>query len=83
MVYFPATLSLNKRQAKEIEVAVVKMLRYSLVATRIDRIRNKYIKEPAHVSCFGDKVKESRADLEVDKIWICMDLVRANISKLV
>ncbi|KAF7655665.1 hypothetical protein LDENG_00052730 [Lucifuga dentata] len=36
------------------------MLRFSLGVTRMDRIRNEYIRGTAHVRCFGDKVREAR-----------------------
>ena len=36
------------------------MLRFSLGVTRMDRIRNKYIRGTVHVSRFGDKVREAR-----------------------
>ncbi|KAK3534192.1 hypothetical protein QTP86_003336 [Hemibagrus guttatus] len=36
------------------------MLRFSLGVTRLDRIRNEYIRGTAHVGRLGDKVRESR-----------------------
>ncbi|KAK3568670.1 hypothetical protein QTP86_011844 [Hemibagrus guttatus] len=36
------------------------MLRFSLGVTRLDRIRNEYIRGTAHVGCLGDKVREAR-----------------------
>ncbi|PME06485.1 hypothetical protein A8A06_13560 [Escherichia coli] len=36
------------------------MLRFSLGVTRMDRIRNEYIRGTAHVEKFGDKVREAR-----------------------
>ncbi|KAF7640909.1 hypothetical protein LDENG_00006140 [Lucifuga dentata] len=33
---------------------------FSLGVTRMDRIRNEYIRGTAHVRCFGDKVREAR-----------------------
>ncbi|KAK3556306.1 hypothetical protein QTP70_007130 [Hemibagrus guttatus] len=52
------TVSLRKRQESELEVAELKMLRFSLGVTRLDRIRNKYIRGTAHVGRLGDKVRE-------------------------
>ncbi|KAK3524034.1 hypothetical protein QTP70_017548 [Hemibagrus guttatus] len=51
------TVSLRKRQESELEVAEMKMLRFSLGVTRLDRIRNEYIRGTAHVGRLGDKVR--------------------------
>ncbi|KAK3532754.1 hypothetical protein QTP86_028122 [Hemibagrus guttatus] len=60
MLYGLETVSLRKRQESELEVAELKMLRFSLRVTRLDRIRNEYIRGTAHVGCLGDKVREAR-----------------------
>ncbi|KAK3541849.1 hypothetical protein QTP86_008058 [Hemibagrus guttatus] len=60
MLYGLETVSLRKRQESELEVAELKMLRFSLGVTRLDRIRNEYIRGTAHVGRLGDKVKEAR-----------------------
>ncbi|KAK3548354.1 hypothetical protein QTP70_010715 [Hemibagrus guttatus] len=60
MLYGLETVSLKKRQESELEVAELKMLRFSLGVTRLDRIRNEYIRGTAHVGCLGDKVREAR-----------------------
>ncbi|KAK3564961.1 hypothetical protein QTP86_031259, partial [Hemibagrus guttatus] len=60
MLYGLETVSLRKRQESELEVAELKMLRFSLGVTRLDRIRNKYIRGSAHVGRLGDKVREAR-----------------------
>ncbi|KAK3568084.1 hypothetical protein QTP86_030306 [Hemibagrus guttatus] len=60
MLYCLETVSLRKRQESELEVAELKMLRFSLGVTRLDRIRNKYIRGTAHVGHLGDKVRETR-----------------------
>ncbi|KAK3559216.1 hypothetical protein QTP86_005468 [Hemibagrus guttatus] len=49
MLYGLETVSLKKRQESELEVAELKMLRFSLGVTRLDRIRNEYIRGTAHV----------------------------------
>ncbi|XP_058258449.1 leukemia NUP98 fusion partner 1, partial [Hemibagrus wyckioides] len=54
------TVSLRQRQESELEVAELKMLRFSLGGTRLDRIRNEYIRGTAHVGHLGDKVREDR-----------------------
>ncbi|KAK3546779.1 hypothetical protein QTP86_001533 [Hemibagrus guttatus] len=60
MLYGLETVSLRKRQESELEVAELKMLRFSLGVTRLDRIRNEYIRGTAHVGRLGDKVREDR-----------------------
>ncbi|MCJ8739298.1 hypothetical protein PDJAM_G00045650 [Pangasius djambal] len=60
MLYGLETVSLWKRQESELEVAELKMLRFSLGVTRLDRIRNEYIRGTAHVGRLGDKVREAR-----------------------
>ncbi|KAK3561400.1 hypothetical protein QTP86_000596 [Hemibagrus guttatus] len=60
MLYGLATVSLRKRQESELEVAELKMLRFSLGVTRLDRIRNEYIRGTAHVGRLVDKVREAR-----------------------
>ncbi|KAK3542320.1 hypothetical protein QTP86_022482 [Hemibagrus guttatus] len=60
MLYGLETVSLRKRQGSELEVAELKMLRFSLGVTRLDRIRNEYIRGTAHVGRLGDKVREAR-----------------------
>ncbi|KAK3525944.1 hypothetical protein QTP70_011034 [Hemibagrus guttatus] len=60
MLYGLEAVSLRKRQESELEVAELKMLRFSLGVTRLDRIRNKYIRGTAHVGSLGDKVREAR-----------------------
>ncbi|KAK3512367.1 hypothetical protein QTP70_007366 [Hemibagrus guttatus] len=60
MLYGLETVSLRKRQESELEVAELKMMRFSLGVTRLDRIRNEYIRGTAHVGRLGDKVREVR-----------------------
>ncbi|KAK3526951.1 hypothetical protein QTP86_005760 [Hemibagrus guttatus] len=60
MLYGLETVSLRKRQESELEVAELKMLRFSLGVTRLDRIRNEYIRGTAHVGRLGVKVREAR-----------------------
>ncbi|KAK3512599.1 hypothetical protein QTP70_017201 [Hemibagrus guttatus] len=59
MLYGLETVSLRKRQESELEVAELKMLRFSLEVTRLDRIRNEYIRGTAHVGRLRDKVREA------------------------
>ncbi|KAK3548096.1 hypothetical protein QTP70_004523 [Hemibagrus guttatus] len=60
MLYGLETVSLRKRQESELEAAELKMLKFSLGVTRLDRIRNEYVRGTAHVGCLGDKVREAR-----------------------
>ncbi|KAF7710422.1 hypothetical protein C0J45_1609, partial [Silurus meridionalis] len=60
LLYGLETVALNKRQEVELEVAELKMLRFLLGVTRIDRIRNKFIRGTVHVGRFGDNVREAR-----------------------
>ncbi|KAK3507946.1 hypothetical protein QTP70_005050 [Hemibagrus guttatus] len=60
MLYGLETVSMRKRQESELGVAELKMLRFSLGVTRLDRIRNEYIRGTAHVGRLGDKVMEAR-----------------------
>ncbi|KAK3550531.1 hypothetical protein QTP70_000024 [Hemibagrus guttatus] len=60
MLYGLETVSLRKRQESELEVAELKTLRFSLGVTRLDRIRNEYIRGTAHVGRLGEKVREAR-----------------------
>ncbi|MCJ8733439.1 hypothetical protein PDJAM_G00223370 [Pangasius djambal] len=60
MLYGLETVSRRKRQESELEVAELKMLRFSLGVTRLDRIRNEYIRGTAHVGRLEDKVREAR-----------------------
>ena len=60
MLYGLETVALMKRQEAEMEVAELKMLRFSLRVTRMDKIRNEYIRGTAPVGRFGEKTPEAR-----------------------
>ena len=60
MLYGLETVTLTKRQEAEMEVAELKMLRFSLGVTRMDKIRNEYIRGTAQVGKFGEKTREAR-----------------------
>ena len=60
MLYGLETVALTKRQEVEMEVAELKMLRFSLGVTRMDRIRNEYIRWTAQMGRFGEKTREAR-----------------------
>ena len=54
------TVALTKRKEAEMEVVELKMLRFSLGVTRMDKITNEYILETAQVRWFGEKTREAR-----------------------
>ncbi|KAK2922282.1 hypothetical protein Q8A73_001767 [Channa argus] len=60
MLFGLETVALKKRQEAELEVAELKMLRFSLGVTRMDRIRNEDIRGTAHVRCL--EIKSERPD---------------------
>ena len=60
MFYGLETVALTKRQEAEMEVAELKMLRFPLGVTRMDKIRNEYIRGTAQVGKFGEKTREAR-----------------------
>ena len=53
MVYGRETVVPTQRQEAEMEVAELKMLRFSLGVTRMDKIRIKHIRGTSHVGRFG------------------------------
>ena len=58
MLHGLETVALTKRQ--EAEMAESKILRFSLGVTRMDKIRNEYIRGTAQVGGFGEKTREAR-----------------------
>ena len=60
MLYGLETVAMPKRQEAEMEVAELKKLRFSLGVTRLDNIRNEYIRGTAQVGKFGEKPREAR-----------------------
>ncbi|XP_063881686.1 uncharacterized protein LOC135111938 [Scylla paramamosain] len=60
MLYGMETVPLTKKQEAELKVAELKMLRFALEVTRMDKIRNDYIRGTTHVRRFGDKAREAR-----------------------
>ena len=59
MLYGMETVALTKRQEAEMQVAELKMLQFSLGVTRMDKIRNEYIRGTAQVGRFGEKTREA------------------------
>ena len=60
MLYGLETVALTKRQEAKMEVAELKVLRFSLGVTIMDNIRNEYIRGTAYVGRFGEKTREVR-----------------------
>ena len=60
MLYGLETVAQTKIQEAELEVAELKMLRFALGVTRMDKIRNDYIRGTAQVGRFGEKTQEAR-----------------------
>ena len=60
MTYGLETMSLTKRQEKDLEVAEMKMLRWSMGWTRKDRVRNTKIRSLTNVEEMSVKIKQSR-----------------------
>jgi hypothetical protein len=60
MLYAMETIPLTKSQEAEMETTEMKMLRWAMGVTKVDKIENRYIRGTAHVRCFGDKVREAR-----------------------
>ena len=57
MLYGLETVALTKRLEKEMGVAELKLLRFSLGVTRMDKIRNEYTRGTAQVGRFGEKTR--------------------------
>ena len=60
MLYGLETMAVRKKQVKEMEVAEMKMLRFSMGVTKKDKIRNKYIRGTVKVEWLRMKVREGR-----------------------
>ena len=60
MMYGLETVAMTKRQGTELEVAEMKMLRFDLGITRMDMIRNTFIRGSLQVAPMGSKMREAR-----------------------
>ena len=60
MVYGLETVAVTKKQVEEMEVAEMKMLRFTMGVTRKDKIRNEHIRSTVKVERLGMKMRESR-----------------------
>ena len=60
MVYGLETVAVTKKQVEEMEVAEIKMLRFTMGVTRKDKIRNEHIKSTVKVERLEMKMREGR-----------------------
>ena len=60
MVYGLETVAVTKKQVEEMEVAEMKMLRFTTGVTRKDKIRNEHTRSTVKVECLGMKMREGR-----------------------
>ena len=60
MMYGLETVAVTKKQVEEMEVAEMKMLRFSIGVTRKDKIRNEHIRSTVKVERLGMKMREGR-----------------------
>ena len=60
MVYGLETAAVTKKQVEEMEVAEMKMLRFTMGVTRKDKIINEYIRSAVKVERLGKKMREGR-----------------------
>ena len=60
MVYGLETVAVTKKQVEEMEVAEMKMLRFTMGVTRKDKIRNEHIRSIVKVERLRMKIREGR-----------------------
>ena len=60
MVYGLEMVAVTKKQAEEMEVAEMKMLRFAIGVTKKDKIRNEYIRGTVKVERLGMKMRKGR-----------------------
>ena len=63
MMYGLETLVMDRKQEAELEVAELKMLRFFLEETRMDRIRNKVIRRTTQTGRPGEKAREVKIEM--------------------
>ena len=60
MLYRMETVAVTERQAGKMEVAELKMVKWALGMTRMDKIRNEYVRGTAKIAKLGDKLRDER-----------------------
>ena len=60
MLYGMETVPVTKRNEKQMEVAEMKILRFSLGITRLDKVKNSEVKERLKMGELSKKISESR-----------------------
>ena len=60
MLYDMETVAVTERQVGKMEVAELKMVRWTLGVTRKNRIRNEYVRGTAKIAKPGDKLRDAR-----------------------
>ena len=60
MLYAIETVTVTKRQEEDLEVAELRMLRFAMGVTKMDKIRNNYTRVNASVGRNGKKLKKWR-----------------------
>ena len=67
MVYGLETVAVTKKQVEEMEVAEMKMLRFTMGVTRKDKIRNEHIKSTVKGRTVRNEDKGGKAEV----VWTC------------
>ena len=74
MVYGLETVAVTKKQVEEMEIAEIKMLRFSMGVTRKDKIRNKHITSTIKIELLGMMMREGRLRWYVGRKVMEMEL---------
>ena len=60
LMYSMETVAVTQRQVQKIDVTELKMVRWALGVTRVDKIQNRYIRGTAKIAKLGDKLRSGR-----------------------
>ena len=82
MVYGLETVAVTKKQVEEMEVAEIKMLKFSMGVTRKDKIRNEYIRGTVKVERLGTKMREGRLRWYGHVMRKVLEYVRRRMMKM-
>ena len=75
-MYGLETVALTKKQEVELEVAELRMLRFAMGVTRMDKVRNEHIRGTAHVRQLGKKVREERLRWFEHILWEMKNMLK-------